>query len=106
MAVRTKDELIADLEAAIADSVTDETLALMENMVDTINDYERRLGSNTDWEQRFRDNDEAWRQRFKARFLKGDATILERETDYLDSREDEKDPAEAEINDILKREDD
>lgn len=105
MAIRTKDELITDLEAAIGDSVSDETLALMENVVDTINDYERRLGDGQDWEARFKENDEAWRQRFKARFLRGDAAIIERETDYLDEENDRKDPAEVEIKDILKRED-
>lgn len=67
MAVRTREEILDAVRARLGDDTSDEAIALVEDLTDTMGDYEQRAGE--DWEQRYRDNDAAWRQRYRDRFF-------------------------------------
>lgn len=67
MAIKTKDELIQSLNAALGDNASDEALALMEDVSDTLDDKAAKDG--IDWEQKYRENDAAWRTRYRDRFM-------------------------------------
>lgn len=68
MAVVEKSALLQALTAAIGDRTDDDAIALLENATDTLNDYDTRTRSSTDWEKKYNENDAAWRQRYIARF--------------------------------------
>ena len=70
MAIKTKDELIQSLNAVLGDNASDEALALMEDVSDTLDDSTAR--GTVDWEQKYRENDAAWRARYRDRFMNND----------------------------------
>ena len=67
MAIKTKDELIQSLNAILGDNASDEALALMEDVSDTMDDITAK--GDVDWEQKYRENDAAWRTRYRDRFM-------------------------------------
>lgn len=64
--IRSPEELIEDIRAQIGEDTSDEALALMENVTDTVNSLTSKTGE--DWEQKYKDNDAAWRKRYRDRF--------------------------------------
>lgn len=73
--IRSREELLESIRAHIGDDASDEALALVEDITDTITDYENRANNNGEnWEQRYRENDAAWRKKYRDRFfgVKGD----------------------------------
>lgn len=69
MAVRTREELLEAIKARIGDATDDETLGFVEDVTDTLNDFETRSKDSTDWEQKYNDNDKQWREKYRARFF-------------------------------------
>lgn len=69
MAVRTRDEILESLRARIGDSTDDDTLAFIEDVTDTLSDYETRVSDSTNWRERYETNDAEWRQRYRDRFF-------------------------------------
>lgn len=67
MAVKSKDELINSLKEIIGGSTDDKTLAFIEDVADTFSDFESKL--TTDWEKKYKENDEEWRRKYKERFF-------------------------------------
>lgn len=67
MAIRTKEEILEAVRARLGDDTSDEAIALVEDITDTLGDYETRAGE--DWEKKYKDNDAAWRQRYRDRFF-------------------------------------
>ena len=72
MAIKTKTEILAAIQARFGDDTSDDALAFIEDITDTITDLETRASGETNWEQKYRDNDAAWRKRYKERFFNGD----------------------------------
>lgn len=72
MAVRTRDEILSSIREHFGDDTSDETLVLVEDLTDTITDFENKAKTNgTDWEQKYKDNDAAWRKKYRDRFFSG-----------------------------------
>ena len=70
MAIRTREEILTGLRDIMGDDGnSDSGLALLDDISDTLSDYEKRTKDSTDWEQRYRENDESWRQRYHDRFF-------------------------------------
>ena len=67
MAVRTREELMEAIQSRIGDS--DEDLAFIEDVTDTITDLETKAADQTDWQARYEENDREWRERYRARFF-------------------------------------
>lgn len=100
MAVLSRDDFFNRLNDYVGADNRDETISFVEDMTDTYNDLERR---NTDenWEQRYRELDAAWRDRYKRRFFSGDTASIQSEI----ISEDETDSAEEiTIDDLFKEE--
>ena len=69
MAVRTKEELLASLRASLTDETADDSIALIEDISDTLTDAETKAkGDGINWEQKYKDNDASWRKRYTERF--------------------------------------
>ena len=81
MSVRTKTELIEAVNSIIGESTDDNTLQLLDDLSDTIDSMQKN--DNEDWHQKYIENDNAWRKRYKDRFSGA--------TDAEDIEEDEDD---------------
>lgn len=88
MAVVNKDTIMERLRENFNDNDSDDVLGLLEDVTDTLNDYQSRLEENGDWKERYEQNDREWRQKYKDRFFNN-----EPETDP--EPEPDKDPEQA-----------
>lgn len=71
MSVVTRDEIIERIVSRMdEDNKTDEDIKLIEDLTDTFDDYERRVGE--DWKTKYEENDRQWRDRYVARFMNKD----------------------------------
>lgn len=69
MAVIAVDDLLARIGEKLNGS-DDETLAMIEDVADTIRDLEARaVGDGEDWRAKYDALDEEWRARYRARFF-------------------------------------
>ena len=66
MAIKTKDELIKSLNAVLGDNASDEALALMEDVSDTLDDNTAK--GAVDWEQKYRENDQDDERHYESNF--------------------------------------
>lgn len=69
MAIKTKAELLKLVKALIGDDTGDEALAIIEDVTDTLDDYETRVADAGDWKARYEKNDAEWRKKYKERFF-------------------------------------
>lgn len=72
MAVRTKEEILEAIKAKIGEDNSDETIAFLEDITDTLNDYHNKTKENTDWKEKYEANDNEWRKRYTDRFFNND----------------------------------
>lgn len=89
MAVRTKEELLNIIKDRIGEDTSDEAIAFVEDVSDTLNDYEQKA-TNTDsenWKTKYEENDKKWRERYRERFF---SKAEENEDDLDDNDEDVK----------------
>lgn len=79
MAIRTISELLTSLQGIIGDSTDDTALSFIEDTTDTLNDYEQKTHDNTDWKQKYEENDRAWRDKYRNRFFSSNEQDKEQE---------------------------
>lgn len=89
MAIKTKEELLELVRNRIGEDNSDEALAFIEDISDTIADLEAK--STTDWEEKYNSLDNEWRERYKARFFS--APVDEDVDDVIDDVNDVEDEA-------------
>lgn len=100
MAVVTKDELLEKIKARLGEDTSDEAIALVEDITDTIGDYEEKTKDNTLWQKKYEENDKAWRQKYKDRFFgKSDEN-----NDDLGLKGDDEKPKTLSFDDLFKEE--
>lgn len=71
--IRSNEEIINLISQRIGDDNSDEAISLLEDISDTLNDYNARTKDATDWKKRYEDNDKEWRDKYKERFMSGDS---------------------------------
>lgn len=71
MAVKTKEELLDILKMKVGDDTSDETIAFIEDISDTLTDYEGKIANseNEDWKTKYEENDKMWREKYRERFF-------------------------------------
>lgn len=75
MAVRTREELLESIRARVGEQTDDETISFLEDVTDTLTDFETRAnGDGENWEQRYKDNDAEWRKKYTERFFSSEPT--------------------------------
>lgn len=72
--IKTKDEIINMISARIGEDNSDEAIGLLEDITDTLNDYETRTADSTNWKEKYETNDKEWRDKYKERFMSGDSS--------------------------------
>lgn len=76
MAIRTKEEILETIRARVGEQTDDETIAFLEDVTDTLTDFETRAnGDGEDWKQRYKDNDAEWRKKYTERFFSGEPQV-------------------------------
>ena len=102
MSVLPRDEFFARIQEKIGDDTSEDSIAFLEDMTDTYNELETKAnGDGTDWEKKYRENDEAWKKKYKSRFFHGGSSSSgQPEPNYPDP--DEYDPDQVTINDLFK----
>lgn len=72
MAVRTREEILNSIKEHFGDDTSDSALALVEDLTDTITDFEQKANNDgQNWKQKYEDNDAAWRKKYRDRFFSG-----------------------------------
>lgn len=69
MAVKSREELLNSLSAIIGEEPDDNGIAFMEDLTDTVTDFEER--TKEDWKAKYEENDKAWKKKYTERFMKG-----------------------------------
>lgn len=70
MAVRTREEILMTVRERFGDDTSDETLALVEDLTDTITDLETKANNDgANWKQKYEECDARWRQKYRDRFF-------------------------------------
>ncbi len=89
MAVLTRDEFFDRVQRIVGTDTTDESLTFIEDMTDTYNSLDERAnGDGTDWEQRYHDLDESWKEKYKKRFFSGGSSrVIEDVKDVEEKKE-------------------
>ncbi len=73
MAVKTREEILAEVKARIGEQTDDETIAFLEDVSDTLSDLETKAkGDGTDWKTKYEENDTEWRKKYTERFYNSD----------------------------------
>lgn len=73
MAVKTREEIIAELKSRVGEQTDDETIAFLEDVTDTLSDLETKAkGDGTDWKAKYEENDAEWRKKYTERFYSSD----------------------------------
>ena len=88
--IKSKEDLLNSISGILGESVDDAALGILEDISDTVDDYERRLKESGDWESRYNENDQAWRERYKERFFNAadsetESIDIEAEGVYIDT---------------------
>jgi hypothetical protein len=66
----TKEQYLSKLQTLIGDNTDDEALTVLEDFTDTYNEMENAITNDGEnWEQKFKENDEAWKKKYRDRFF-------------------------------------
>lgn len=69
MAVKTREEILAEIKDRIGEQTDDETITFIEDITDTLSDLETKAqGDGTDWKAKYEENDAEWRRKYTERF--------------------------------------
>lgn len=71
MAIKTRDEILEMVRARMGDDHSDEALAFVEDISDTLTEMDKNASNGINWKKKFEDNDKAWRQKYRDRFFSG-----------------------------------
>ncbi len=67
MAYNSKEEFMNGINQLLGERNDDDALTILGEISDTYDTLSDR--GSVDWEQKYKENDEAWRERYKQRFL-------------------------------------
>ena len=90
MAIRTREEILESIRNIVGDSTDDNTLQVLEYVTDTFTDFENKTANQTDWEAKYKENDEGWRKKYAERFYTGDPSVPPKNIESVIDEPDDK----------------
>lgn len=97
MAILSRDQLMQIIQSKLTDS--DDDLTILENITDTINEYEEK--DKEDWKTKYEENDKQWRERYRARFLDPRPVPAEAETPLPEQEPEEPKSAHITVDELF-----
>lgn len=91
MAIRTKEEIIASIKNKFGNDTSDEAIALLEDISDTLDTTKDGI----EWKHKYEENDRQWREKYTSRFYDGGS-----DKDKPDPTPDEKDAEEEKASTV------
>lgn len=90
--VKSKDEIMQALKTRFGEDTSDDTISIIEDISDTLDDYSSKITDKTDWKAKYDSLDADWRKRYTERFYnpvetKGDtiADVVDKaDGDYIE----------------------
>lgn len=75
--IKSKSEILDAIKTKFNGDTSDETIGLIEDISDTMDDYDSKVADSTDWKKKFEENDAQWRQKYTDRFFNsGDDDVV------------------------------
>lgn len=68
MAIKNISEIIESARNIIGENTSDEALSFMDDLSDTMTDFDNKTKDSTNWQERYQENDAMWRKRYADRF--------------------------------------
>lgn len=68
MAIKSLEDILASARSIIGEDTSDDALAFMDDLSDTIEDFNTKTKDQTDWHEKYNENDAQWRKRYADRF--------------------------------------
>lgn len=99
MAIRTREELLNDLNAFIGESEEDSAITLIEDITDTLTNLENN-SDNENWKTKYEENDKAWRKKYRDRFFSKE----DEEIEVIKDEDEDEDDVPKTFNDLFKTE--
>lgn len=72
MAVKSKAEILEALKGRMGEELDDDSIAFLEDVTDTLDDYDSKIADKEDWKTKYEENDKEWRKKYTDRFFSGD----------------------------------
>jgi len=92
MAIKSKDEILEQIQERFGEDTSDETISFLEDVTDTFTDLETRAsGDGVDWKAKYEENDNEWRQKYRDRFFSPEVNDNEGDT-VVDTNLDDNEP--------------
>lgn len=86
MAIKSKEEILNSLKSIMSENTSDEALNLIEDISDTVGDFEERLKDTTDWKSKYEENDKTWREKYRDRFFNSSTDEGEKDEPEFDDK--------------------
>ena len=64
MAVKSKAEILEALKGRMGEELDDESIAFLEDVTDTLDDYDTKIADKEDWKTKYEENDKEWRKKY------------------------------------------
>lgn len=102
MPVLNRDDFFNSVQTRIGTDTSEEALKFLEDMTDTFNDMENRIKSGgEDWEQKYHELDNSWRERYRHRFYDTGNTNVPSSFGGNNDPEDDYSPDDVTIDDLF-----
>ena len=69
--IRSKEEIMEMIKTRIGEDTSDDAIAFVQDISETIDDYEKKTASYNELEERYKENDKTWREKYKEAFFSG-----------------------------------
>lgn len=86
--IRTRDEILAEINERFSGDETDEVISFIEDVTDTLDDLTAKAADSTNWEEKYNQLDADWRKRYKERFFTGEDQPEDKEEFEEDEKEE------------------
>ena len=70
MSIRSIEEIMSAVKARVGEDTSDETLAFVEDISDTL--FSMQQNNGEDWKKKYEENDADWRAKYRDRFFNPD----------------------------------
>ena len=66
--IKPISELIETVKTRIGDNPDDDSVAFLEDITDTLTEYDNKTKDNTNWKEKYNELDKSWKQKYIERF--------------------------------------